>query len=301
MKIVLLGNNKAAINVLSILLKRDDDLLIFTPYKKKIHSWHDSLYDYAISKGITETYNSKDINSPPCVDKIKRFQPDYLISVYYDQIIKDDIISSPKKCCINIHPSLLPKYAGTSPLIWAIINGEEKTGVTIHQLMRKVDMGDVFMQEEIPITPDNTGYNLHLETADKVKEMFEHFILNIGELIDNAKPQIGKRTYYSYKHPRKNHITGHDSAKNINNIVRALTQPLPGAYMMYQEKNLYLWDCSIVKDIRHREKTSIGDLFTSPNKKHLYVKCLDGFIEIENLNYYESDMTGKEFIKRFLF
>ena len=303
LKIILAGNNRAAINVLDFLLTQKIALvkhMVVVPYRKKVHSWHDSLYDFAKSKKLKLVFHPRDINHPSFIAKIKKFAPDYIISVYYDQIFSKELINIPKYGCINIHPSLLPHYRGVSPLIWAIINGEKETGVTIHYINEEIDKGDIISQERIKISPSDTGYTLHLKAADKIKTMF---IKLFRKLIENPKPkgrkQRGIGSYYSKKSPQKNLINWSDSATNIHNIVRALTKPLPGAYTYFNYRKCYIWQTKLFNTkIPISSKINPGTLYFFPHKRKLLVMTNKNFLEIKKISYNNKEYSGLEFYQQ---
>jgi len=304
MKVVLLGNNSAARHVLDILLAHGVDLMVVVPFQKKVHSWHESLYDHAIERGIKALYDPENINSPIFIDEIKKFSPDLIVSVYYDQILRKEIISLPSKASINIHPSLLPRYAGTAPLIWAIINNEDKTGITIHHIDSGIDSGNIIMQDEVEITREDTGYSLHLKAAEKVKELFSRFMDDYDRLLASARPQEGTRTYYSKSTPSKNEINWSDSAEQIYNIVRALTKPLPGAYTYFLGERCYIWKCGPVELTGPDADTDpaqvpVGHPFCSKDMRSLYVRTGQGLLKIDEMKIGGIELTGEQFIKRY--
>lgn len=99
---------------------------------------------------------SKDVNSTDTLSTIKSWQPDLIISVYLNQLIKRDLIQMAPAGCLNIHPALLPRNRGLFPYFWVFANGDQETGVTLHWVDEKFDTGDILLQEAIPVNADET-------------------------------------------------------------------------------------------------------------------------------------------------
>ena len=106
------------------------------------------------------TYSFRKIRSKENVEFLKNLDFDVMVTAAYGQILSQEILDIPKHGCINVHASLLPKYRGPAPIQWAIINGEKKTGITTMLTERGVDTGDILLQKEIDILPDETAGEL---------------------------------------------------------------------------------------------------------------------------------------------
>ena len=103
----------------------------------------------------------ENINSPDCIDRLQRMKPDLIISVFFDQILRKDVLGVSAEGCINVHPSLLPHYRGTDPIFWVLAKGEIETGVTIHKMDESIDAGDIIGQKKISILPEDTWHSLN--------------------------------------------------------------------------------------------------------------------------------------------
>jgi methionyl-tRNA formyltransferase len=101
------------------------------------------------------------VRHPDFLETFRKLAPDLVVVAAFGQILPGEIIHGPREGCINIHPSLLPKYRGAAPINWALIRGEEITGVTIMRMDEGVDSGDILLQEETPIGPEETFGELH--------------------------------------------------------------------------------------------------------------------------------------------
>jgi methionyl-tRNA formyltransferase len=101
------------------------------------------------------------INSRDSLNEINSFRPDLIISLYFDQIIREPLLSNAPNPPLNLHPSLLPAYAGSSPTFWVLANGEHQTGITIHEMAKKIDGGKIIYQRVIPIEQNDTQFLLY--------------------------------------------------------------------------------------------------------------------------------------------
>jgi methionyl-tRNA formyltransferase len=156
---------------------------------------------------------------------------DVLLSVNYLFLIDDELINFPFKYAINIHGSLLPKYRGRTPHVWAIINGETKTGISAHLIDASCDTGDIIEQIEIDIDYEDTGANI----LDKFKELYGPLIEKV--LTDIERNQLrcfpqdhDKATFFGKRTPEDGKIDWNWKKEQIRNWVRAQAYPYPGAF-----------------------------------------------------------------------
>lgn len=299
MKIVLFGNNRAAINVLRVMLARPSyEIRVVVPATRVVHEWHDSLYRYAHQAGIEAVYDAENINNPVFVEEMKAFHPDVFLSVYYDQIIGKDLLSVPRLACVNVHPSLLPEYKGVAPLIRVIANGESETGVTFHYMDESIDTGPVILQQSLDIMPDDTGYSLHMRCAELVTGMAETFFDRLERDQLEASEQSGPGSIYRKSDPVLNNIDWDDSAKKINNIIRALTKPLPGAYSWIKGLKCNLWSVDVVEKALVSEALKQGSICLMAGQRYPLIKASDHFIRLREVGVGGLQLSGDELVKR---
>lgn len=154
-----------------------------------------------LKKNKIQFYYDDDIN---LIKKIKTFNPDILLSFHFRKRISNGILNTPKYGSINVHPSILPKYAGCFSSVWALFNNEKKTGITFHFMKKKFDSGNILLQDIINIKKNDTAFSLFHKLVNlSLKNLFFAFFLAIYEN-NKGKPQdMTKRTYYSRKLPNK--------------------------------------------------------------------------------------------------
>lgn len=145
---------------------------------------------------------SEDVNAPDTMVVIRSWQPDLVISIYLNQLIKHDLIQLPPLGCLNIHPALLPRNRGLFPYFWAIANGDQETGVTLHWVDENFDTGDLLLQESICIKPGDTMTSLQYKSAQVGAELLVHGL----DLIESGSPpripqDNDQASYYSWPRP----------------------------------------------------------------------------------------------------
>jgi methionyl-tRNA formyltransferase len=145
---------------------------------------------------------SKDVNDAETMTIIRGWQPDLVISIYLNQLIRRELIELPRLGCLNIHPALLPHNRGLFPYFWAMTNGDQETGVTLHWVDERFDTGDLLLQEVLPIDPDETMTSLQYKSAQVGGEM----LIRGVELIEGGNPphipqDNSQATYYSWPRP----------------------------------------------------------------------------------------------------
>lgn len=156
---------------------------------------------------------------------------DLIVSVNYLFIVERDIISYPKKMAINFHGSLLPKYRGRTPHVWAIINNEKTTGITAHLIDDGCDTGDIVSQVEIPIEENYTGQDV----LDIFEKRMPGFVLETIAAVESntisfTRQDNDKATFFGKRTPESGLISWEWQKERIYNWVRAQARPYPGAF-----------------------------------------------------------------------
>jgi methionyl-tRNA formyltransferase len=247
--LVLAGNNLAAIHVLDLALEvlPVDRVLIVTPPPTALASWAQSLLAHAQSRGVS-CRSPADINAPEVIDELVAHDPGLFLSVYYTQLLAPATLASLSCPVVNFHPALLPLRRGTAPLIWAIVEGDTQTGLTVHHIDAGVDTGAVIAQYAMPIHPNDTGYALHLKMARLVRAAAAELLRSWfrGEQLAEGRPQEGPSSYHSSRDPSVNHLDWSWPRERLRNVVRALAPPLPGAYALMDDVQLKLVELECV-------------------------------------------------------
>ena len=279
MKIVIFGCQQIAVDFITFLKKQNVTISLIVTYELPL----DKTYGYEsvidkFSNSEIEVINPRRVNIN-VINKIKSISPDIIFSIYYRKILPKSVLQLPKLGCINIHPSLLPKYRGPIPTAWAIEKGETSFGITIHHMDEGIDTGDILVQEKYSIGNDETGYELY------TRAMHLGFLLlkdNYENIINNKlKPfsQKGLSSYYGKKNGKYT-IDWKDSAKNINNKIRVHSKPFNSAETLLFNRYILINKATVVENEKYTAQGS-GVIVDVIDEK-IMVSCATGCLLLEN-------------------
>ena len=241
------------------------------------------------SKQIIEYCNGKGIplfpNNPrngKAKDFFRNISCDILLSINYLYIIESDLIGIPKKYAINIHGSLLPKYRGRTPHVWAIINGEFETGITAHLIDKDVDAGDIIRQLKVPIHRDDTGASI-LNKFGKLYPKFIEMVLSdvLSDNLSFTKQDNTIATYFGKRTPKDGRINWNWCKERIRNWIRAQAKPYPGAFTFYNNNKIIVHRAEFNNHGFQQSNKNGTILFTEPNG--LIIKTPNGALRISNI------------------
>ena len=216
------------------------------------------------------------------IDKIKGLSPDLVVTAAYGQILPKSFLDIPSMGCINVHASLLPEYRGASPIQQVLIDGREKTGITIMYMDIGMDTGDIILQEELIIHPDENAGQLHDclgalggKALQKALKLFEQGPVQ-GTPQDNEKA-----SYCSKIEKSMGEIRWDNSSASVKNLIRGLT-PWPGCFTFYQGNRIKVWKAS-QREYLTEEKLVPGTVLKADDTDGLIVSCGQGALRIEEL------------------
>lgn len=181
------------------------------------------------------------IREQSAVEELKKYPAQVYVVAAFGQILSREILDIPKYGCLNIHASLLPRYRGASPIQHVILDGQEKTGITIMQMDAGIDTGDILYQKELFIAPEDDYATLQDKLArlgaEAVTEALR--LLEQGELRPVKQDEAGS-CYASLIRKEMGEVDFTKDAKAIDRLIRAMT-PWPSAYTFYRGKQLKIW------------------------------------------------------------
>jgi methionyl-tRNA formyltransferase len=177
------------------------------------------------------------VREPDFVDELKSLNPSIIIVVAYGQILPPDIIDMPEFGCVNIHASLLPKYRGAAPVNWAIINGEEKTGVTIMLMDEGMDTGPLLLQEEVKIAPDDTTGSLLEKLSEIGADILLPAIEGLGKGSIKPEAQPDGASYAPIMKKTDGLINWSKQADELSSFINGMN-PWPGAYSFIENERV---------------------------------------------------------------
>ena len=212
-------------------------------------------------------------------------KPDLIITAAYGQIVPQAVLDIPRLGCINVHASLLPLYRGGAPVHQAIIDGQEKTGVTIMYMVKKMDAGDMIAQKETPILEEDTVGILYDRLSDVGAKLLKETLPDILKGTNQRIPQDENLVTYAPTLSREDErLDWNMSARQVYNKVRG-TNPWPGSYTTYQGKTVKIWAGQVhqcenaMKHHAHQDNGTIVKIF----KDAIGVKVNDGVYLITEL------------------
>ncbi|MBF0498038.1 MAG: formyltransferase [Deltaproteobacteria bacterium] len=203
--------------------------------------WFGSVKDMAISYGIP-VFLPDDPNTLEFTDQLARLQPDWLFSFYYRLMLKPQLLAVPTRGALNLHGSLLPAYRGRVPVNWALINGETRTGVTLHYMDVKPDRGDIVAQKAVDIDIRDTALTLFGKMTDAAEELISETYPLLVQGTAPRLPQDQTKAFYCRgRRPEDGKINWSHPAMRIYNLIRAVTHPYPGAFTFLRGRKLFIW------------------------------------------------------------
>lgn len=296
MKIVFMGTPDFAVNTLEAIEKAGHDiaLVVTQPDKPRGRSGRlqmSEVKQYAAEHGL-EVFQPEKVKTPEAVSRLKECEPELIVVAAFGQILSRDILELPKYGCINVHASLLPKLRGASPIQTAILEGYDKTGVTIQQMGEGLDTGDIINQRSIPIDGSDTGGSLFDKLASLGAELAVETIDMIGAGRVKPVPQDDSLATYAKKIDKAmGHIDWERSAADIDCMVRALN-PWPSAYTYLGGRMLKVWRAAAAEDIKGTPGTVAG-----VTKDSVRVICGEGSLILEELQLEgKKRMTAHDFL-----
>lgn len=281
-KIILIGNIINTFQLLKVINKFANFIDIFVISNKNNKKSDYYNLEPFCKKNKIPFYSTNNIHNAKTIKVIKNFQSDYIFCFGWSQILKKKILDQAKEYAIGYHPAKLPENRGKHPLIWALILDLNETASTFFQLTNKVDSGAIIDQKKIKISSFDNAQTLYkkmqVTSCLQLKEILKKIIKSKLKL--KLKKNKSKETNIWRKRNFKDGIIKWGmSAKNIQNLVRALYYPYPLATCLYNGKYILVKKIRIIKKrIKNIEFGKIIHL----NKNKPHVKCGDYIIEITN-------------------
>lgn len=242
MRIVFLGTPESAAVCLKALIREKFDIsaVLTRPDMPKGRSLRVSaspLKEAAVEANLP-VYQFEKVSNPEGIAAVRSLGPDVIVVVAFGEILSEEFLKIPRLggAIVNVHFSLLPKYRGAAPVHWAIINGEKETGVTIQHLAKKLDTGDIILQERVPIADADTAGSLTDRLAEVGAELLVKALRQLQEGTARRVPQDESQATYARKLTKEDgEIDWQLTAEEIVNRVRGMN-PWPGAYTFVREK-----------------------------------------------------------------
>ncbi|WP_108649006.1 bifunctional UDP-4-amino-4-deoxy-L-arabinose formyltransferase/UDP-glucuronic acid oxidase ArnA [Dongshaea marina] len=217
-----------------------------------------------------------EINHPLWIERIRAMEPDFIFSFYYRDMLSQALLDCAKQGAYNLHGSLLPKYRGRAPVNWALVHGEQETGVTLHQMTTRPDQGDIVAQQSVTIAERDTALTLHGKINQAANMLLETVLPRLRDGSATHTPQDDSQaSYFGRRTAADGELHWQKSARELYNLTRAVTQPYPGAFSFVGDRKLTIWDASIIDQKSSEAPGTI--ISTEP----LQIACGEGVLQVE--------------------
>lgn len=241
MRVVMFGYQTWGHRTLQALLDSEHDVVTVVTHPRSEHAyekiWSDSVADLAEKHGIPVIIRNRPDGE--LVDRLKEVAPDIIVANNWRTWMPPEIYNLPVHGTLNIHDSLLPAYAGFSPLIWALINGEPEVGVTAHLMDEELDAGDIVIQRSVAVGPTDTTTDLFHRTVDLIAPVTTEAL----GLIASGQTEFTRqdRSKASFFHKRAEEDIRIDwtwPAQDLERLIRAQSAPYPSAFTFHKGQRL---------------------------------------------------------------
>jgi methionyl-tRNA formyltransferase len=242
-RIVFFGYSEVGYTCLSLLIERGDNVVALITHEdnpsEKI--WFKTPAVAAKEKGIP-VFTPESVNTPEWREKIAALKPDLILSVYYRHMIGTKILALPPLGAWNMHGSLLPMYRGRAPINWAVLHGESRIGMTLHRMVKSADAGAVVDQAGVELGPRDTAEQAFRKVLPCARTVLAR---QIGALLAGTASETpqdeAQASYFSGRKPEDGRIVWAQTSGQIFNLIRAVTDPYPGAFVDVGPARLMVW------------------------------------------------------------
>jgi methionyl-tRNA formyltransferase len=242
-RILFFGYSEVGYECLDLLLTRGDQVVALFTHEDNPNEkiWFKTPAQAARAKGVP-IFTPEKIGTPEWIEQIAALQPDLILSAYYRNMISPKILGLARLGAFNMHGSLLPKYRGRAPINWAVLHGETQIGMTLHRMVKAPDAGAIVDQEAVEIGPRDSAeeaFRKALPCARKVLARQIDLLLR-GRAKETPQDDAAA-TYFSGRKPDDGRIDWKLGSTQIFNLIRAVTDPYPGAFTEVGGARLMVW------------------------------------------------------------
>jgi methionyl-tRNA formyltransferase len=242
-RLLFFGYSEVGYECLALLLERGDNVVALITHadnpSEKI--WFQTPAVAARAKGVP-VFTPDSVNTPEWREKIAALQPDLILSVYYRHMIGTKILGLPRLGAWNLHGSLLPKYRGRAPINWAVLHGEPRIGMTLHRMVKAPDAGAIVDQDGVDLGPRDTAEQAFRKVLPCARRVLARQIDALLAGTAKETPQDEAQvTYFGGRKPEDGRINWKQTSAEIFNLVRAVTDPYPGAFTDVGPARLMVW------------------------------------------------------------
>lgn len=275
MKIVFFGTGDFSVDILKSLIENGKNVVAVVSQPDKVNGRNGKVIfspikQFCLKNNLT-LFQFEKLNLQG-EEPLKKLNPDLFVTASYGQIIKQHILDIPSLGCYNVHASLLPKYRGSAPIQWAIMNGETQTGVTIMKTELGLDCGDMYIKKSVEITDDDTSSSVFKKLSILGAECINEFLDNFEHYSKlGVKQDESQMTYYPMIKKQDYLLTFNNSSKQLINKVRALEN----CYFIYKGMRF-----KVVKLAFADGCGEVGKILSCNSKTGLIIATEDDAVEV---------------------
>lgn len=278
MKIVFIGTVEFSLNTLIKLIDINANIVgVCTKKESKFNADFANLTPICKENNIP-IYYADDINEKESFTWISSLNPDIIFCFGWSSLIKDKLLNFPQMGIVGFHPSELPQNRGRHPIIWALVQGLEKTSSTFFFMDKGVDSGDILSQEDVEIKYEDDAKTLYTKITHTALKQIEVFLPLLENRSYKKIPQDHSKANIWRKREKKDGLIDFRmSSKTIYNLVRALTKPYVGAHLEYKDEDITIWK---VEEVENNDSNiESGKILDISNNKIL-IKTYNGAIRV---------------------
>lgn len=244
MRVAMFGYQTWGHRTLQALLDSDHEVVLVVTHPKSDHAyekiWDDSVAELAEKNDVPVLLRNRP-DDPELLTALREARPDIIVANNWRTWLPPEVFDLPPHGTLNVHDSLLPAYAGFSPLIWALINDEPRVGVTAHRMNAALDAGDVLVQRSVPVGPADTATDLFHRTVDLIAPIVRESLdlIAAGKDVGQWVPQDRARASFFHKRSLEDsRIDWTWPAERLERLVRAQSDPYPNAFTFHRTERL---------------------------------------------------------------
>lgn len=280
-----MGSPKFSLETLDILNKNENinlSLVVSGKDKKRNRNKFKPtvVKQYALDNNI-EVVTPDSVNTDEFINLLKEKNIDYIVVVAFGQLIKEKLLEEYKNKIINLHPSSLPKYRGSSPVQFSLLNGDKKTHASAMLIEKGMDSGDILNQKEVEIKAEDDFTSLSEKLSKIGSEVILESVLNYDEFMKNRTKQDNDKATFTKKITKEmGKIDFNQSKEEIINKIRAFVE-FPKAYFSYKNENVKILKASPVEI----ENPKISFVYKANKNDKIIIGCKNGGIRIEKIQF----------------
>lgn len=280
MKVIFMGTPDFSVGTLEALVEAGHEVVLAVTQPDKPKGRGKELQFTPVKKCALKhnipVFQPRRVREAECMEELRKYNADIMVVVAFGQILPKEILEMTPYGCVNVHASLLPKYRGSAPIQWSIIDGEEVTGVTTMQMDEGIDTGDILLKKEVAIDKKETGGSLFDKLAAEGAKLCVETLEALQNKTVNPIPQGETTTPYA-KMIRKElgNIDWTKRGIEIERLIRGLT-PWPSAYTNWNGKVMKIWDAEVVDGVSEEAPGTIVKV----EKDAFYVQTGENLLKV---------------------